>query len=104
MPQYILIAYDAKDAEAPNRRMAMREAHLESVKKARANGNALAGLAIIENEKMAGSVIVTNFDSRAEFDAWLAVEPYITGKVWDDITVLDAKIGPSFEDLIQKAI
>jgi uncharacterized protein len=104
MKQFILIAYDAKDEDAHNRRMQSRDAHLEVIAKLRAKGNMLIGVAITDDsEKMIGSLIVTNFPSRAEFDAWLKVEPYITHKVWSEIKVLNGKLAPTFTDLLKKA-
>jgi uncharacterized protein len=104
MKQFILIAYDAKDADALKRRMAARDEHLRLIAELRAKGNMLFGAAITdENDKMVGSVIATNFPSREQFDAWLKVEPYVTHKVWQDIKVLDAKLAPTFADLIRDA-
>ena len=104
MKQFILIAYDAKDAGAYERRMTVREEHMKLISELRAKGNALCGAAILDDqEKMIGSVIVTSFPSRAEFEAWLKVEPYATKKVWDKITVLNGKLAPAFADLIRKA-
>jgi uncharacterized protein YciI len=103
MRQYILIAYDAKDEGAPGRRMAVREEHLDLIAQLRARGNALIGVAITDpNEKMIGSLIVVNFPSRVELDAWLKIEPYVTHHVWEDITILNGKLAPAFEDLIRK--
>jgi len=104
MKQFIVIAYDAKDKGAYERRMATRQAHVDSISKHRAKGEIICGIAITDNhDKMIGSVVVTNFPSRAEFDTWLNAEPYIINKVWDNITVLNGQIGPSFIDLIKKA-
>ncbi len=73
------------------------------IAKLRTQGNMIFGAAITDdNDKMIGSVIVANFPSRAEFDAWLKVEPYVTHKVWENITVLNAKLAPTFADLIKK--
>ena len=104
MKQFILIAYDAKDAEALERRMAARTEHLRGISELRDKGNMLFGSAIMDdNEKMIGSVIAANFESRAEFDKWLDVEPYVINKVWEKITVLNGKLAPTFLDLIKKA-
>lgn len=103
MKQFVIIGYDAKDEGATARRMAVREAHLALVTKMRAEGSVLFGMAIVDSdEKMIGSIMAVNFPSRAECDAWLAVEPYVTGKVWQDITVLDGKLPPTFADLLKK--
>ncbi len=101
MKQFIVIAYDGKDEGAYERRLRIRSSHAESIGKLRAEGKILMGVAITDdNGKMIGSVVVTNFPSRAEFDGWLAHEPYVMGKVWEDITVLTGELGPAFADLI----
>lgn len=104
MQQFIIIAYDGTDDKALERRMAVRQAHIETIDKLRTAGNALCGVAIIDDTgKMVGSMVVTNFPSRAELDQYLATEPYVVGKVWEQITVLPGKLGPSFNDLLKAA-
>jgi len=104
MKQYILIAYDAKDESAYERRMKVREEHLDLIGQLRARGNVLIGAAITDADgKMIGSCIVANFPSRVELDAWLKIEPYVTEHVWDDISILNAKLAPGFVDLIKQA-
>lgn len=101
--QFVLIAYDAKDDGAYDRRMACRAEHLDAIAKARTSGNLLCGMAITDDAgKMVGSVIVGNFDSRTEFDKWLEKDPYFTNKVWENITVLNTALAPTFADLIRK--
>ena len=103
MKQFIIIAYDAKDEGAQQRRMDARLAHLELITQMRAAGQILFGIAILDSrEKMIGSLVVANFLNRAECDNWLKAEPYVVGKVWHDITVLDGKLPPTFADLIKK--
>jgi len=34
-----------------------------------------------------GSVVIVDFESRAALDAWLALDPYVTGDVWRGIEV-----------------
>jgi hypothetical protein len=103
MPQFVIIAYDATDADAINRRMAAREAHTKAIAVARAEGKMLCGAALLDDAgKMIGSNIILNFPDRAAVDAWLAVEPYVVGNVWDKISVIPAKLGDSFRDLIKE--
>jgi len=104
MKQFIVIAYDAKDAGAYERRLAARKAHVDSITALRTEGKVICGVAITdENDRMIGSTVITNFASRAEFDAWYAAEPYVVNNVWGDVKVLTGQIGPSFADLIKKA-
>ena len=101
MPQFVILAYDATDTGALDRRMANREAHIAAMTKSRAEGKMICGLALVDDAgKMIGSNVIVNMADRAEVDAWLAAEPYVTGKVWEKITVMDAKIGPTFADMI----
>ncbi len=95
--QFLLLAYDATDADALNRRMATREAHLELVKVNQAKGHAKFGAALLDDTgKMIGSMMVLDYPDRASLDAWLADEPYVTQKVWDKIDITPCKIAPSF--------
>lgn len=95
--QFLLTAYDAADPEALNRRMEARESHLAHMAKAKAEGHAHMGAALLDDAgKMIGSSIIAEFDTRADFDTWLATDPYVTGKVWDKMQVTPCKIAPSF--------
>ncbi len=56
-------------------------------------GTLLTGGAILDdNGTMVGSVAVVDFPSREELDAWLAVDPYVTGGVWRRIDVHPFKV------------
>lgn len=102
MQQFVIIAYDAKDDGAMARRAEAREAHTQAMAQARANGNIICGAALLDDSgKMIGSNVIVNYPSRKELDDWLAVEPYIVGKVWENITIIPARIGDAFKDLIK---
>lgn len=102
--QFLVIAHDGTDPEALNRRLAARPAHIEMGNEYRADGKHLFGVALLdETEKMIGSVLLVDFATREELDAWLAVEPYVVGKVWERIEVTRCKVGPSFQSLFEKA-
>lgn len=93
MQQYLIHAYDYTDAQALERRMAVRPAHFETVKKLKESGNFILGGAILDSEgKMIGSNAIFQFDSREELDAYLAIEPYVVGKVWERITIHPFKV------------
>ena len=91
--QFMITAYDGTDENALERRMSVREAHIEGAKVLKEAGNMIAGGAILdEAEQMIGSTVYVDFDSREELDQWLANDPYVTGKVWQDITVLPIRL------------
>lgn len=98
--QFLVLGYDGKDSDALNRRLAAREAHIALGDRLRDSGNLLYGVAMLtEQGTMCGSMLVADFESRAELDKWLEIEPYITGKVWERFEVIPCKIGPSFQNL-----
>ena len=95
--QFLVIGYDGTDEKAPERRMAVREAHLAGVTKMKEEGKAVFGVAILnDREQMIGSALVVDFPARADVDAWLKTEPYVTGGVWQKIEVLPARVPPMF--------
>jgi uncharacterized protein len=86
--QFLIIAHDGTDEGALDRRMAVREAHLKSARERAASGMTIMGGAMLDDDgKMIGSASVVEVESRAELDAWLEADPYVTGDVWRNITV-----------------
>ncbi len=91
--QFLITAYDGKDDGALDRRMSMREAHINGANQLKEAGHLIAGGAILdEAEQMIGSTMFVEFDSKAELDQWLASDPYLTGNVWQDISVLPIRL------------
>jgi len=93
MPHYLVLAYDGTDADAMNRRMAARPAHFEGIKPMLERGEVVSGGALLDDDgKMIGSAMMVNFKDRADLDAWLKRDPYVTGKVWQRIEVKPMQI------------
>nr|WP_293842164.1 YciI family protein [uncultured Arsenicibacter sp.] len=85
---YVIHAYDFTDAEALNRRMAVRPDHLEGVKQLKAGNNYVLGGALLNPDgQMFGSMMVVDFDTEEAMQAWLQNDPYVTGQVWEKIDV-----------------
>lgn len=96
--QFIVTGYDGDDAGALDRRTAVREAHLKGATEMKAAGQLLFGTAILNDaDKMIGSVMVVEYADRAALDAWLKVEPYVTGDVWRKIEVAPCRVAPMFQ-------
>jgi uncharacterized protein len=96
---FLLIAYDGTDDQAPARRQLVRERHLASIEALKKEGKALYGAALLnEKQEMAGSVVIYQFPTREEFDAYLEEEPYVTGNVWQRIEVRPCRVPPVFLD------
>ena len=88
--RYAIIARDGTDPDAKARRLAVRPAHLERVAPFVERGRVLIGGAILDDVgDMVGSVLLTDFADRAEVQAWVAEDPYVTGRVWKEIELLD---------------
>jgi len=88
MNQYLITAYDYTDTEALQRRMNVRPHHLDAAKDLKANGNYILGGAILNDEsKMIGSVMILQFETEEELEAWKQNEPYITQKIWESVDV-----------------
>jgi uncharacterized protein YciI len=93
--QFVILAFDGKDPDAPARRTAARPAHLENARKLKVSGNFLEGGAILNDAgEMAGSMLVMEFGSREELDSWLRDDPYTTGDVWREVQVLPYRRAP----------
>jgi uncharacterized protein YciI len=86
--QYLVIAYD--NDNALERRMEARPAHIKATQALMKSGKIITACAMIEEEKMVGSTVITNFDTEEEFEAWLSNEPYVKGNVWnmDEIQIV----------------
>ncbi|MBU1195189.1 MAG: hypothetical protein KKE62_05000 [Proteobacteria bacterium] len=97
--QFIVIGYDGTDEQAQERRLAARPAHLEVAKKMHDSGRWLYAVAMLNDEqKMIGSVIVCDFESRTALDEqWLNSEPYVLGRVWEKIKVIQGQVAPFWD-------
>lgn len=85
---FVIYAKDATDPQAPERRLKNREEHLKIGKEQAEAGNRILGGPLLdENDQMCGSVIVVDFPSRSDVEAWLEKEPYVIDHVWDKIEV-----------------
>ena len=89
----MLVAYDGTDEGALNRRLAVRDSHIAGAIELKNKGNLIAGGAILDDTgRMIGSTTYVEFESRAELDAWLERDPYVTGDVWRDITITPIRL------------
>ena len=85
--QFVVTAWDGTDEEALSRRRAVRPTHLERIVPLVEAGHILVGGAILDPEGEIGSVLLVDFDTREELDAWVAKDPYTTGDVWRSVDV-----------------
>jgi len=82
--QFMIKALDGKDKLA--KRMEVRPRHLEGMEKLGSHIICAGGL-LDDEGKMKGSVLILDFPSRTQLDAYLAAEPYVVEQVWEKIEV-----------------
>jgi uncharacterized protein YciI len=82
--QFMIKALDGEGKLA--KRMEVRPRHLEGMEKLRSNIICAGGL-LDDEGIMKGSVLILDFPSRAELDAYLAAEPYVVEHVWEKVEV-----------------
>lgn len=93
--QFVVTAMDHTDPQAIERRMEHRDAHLANVKQMIAAGIFLSGGAILDAEgKMIGSTLHLEFETKEALDKHLKSDPYVAGKVWNNIEVAEMKRVP----------
>lgn len=96
--EFVIIAKDYKDENALERRLKARERHLELNKKLIEEGKVLFAAALLnENGTMIGSTLIVNFSDKDEIGKWLEQEPYVIGKVWENIEIISCKVSDAFK-------
>ena len=86
--QYVIHAYDHTDANALDRRMAVRPAHLNYVRQLKADGQFIVGGALLDSEgRMIGSMLMLHLETDEQLTDYLNTDPYIVQGVWDKVDV-----------------
>ena len=82
--QFVIKACDGVDML--EKRMAVRERHLENM--AKVDGKVICAGGLLDREgKMKGSVLIMEFENRELLESYLKSEPYILEGVWQKIDV-----------------
>lgn len=85
---YLVIAHDGSDPDAPARRKAVRQQHLDEVRAAVESGLLKLGGALLDGAgEMVGSALLLEAESEAEVRAFLARDIYRTGGVWQSFEI-----------------
>jgi uncharacterized protein len=91
--QFLVTLYDGTDAEAPARRAATRQAHLDGLTANVSSGKLVFGGPLFdEAQKPIGSFLLVECADRAELDAIIANDPYTKGNVWQKVEVKPARL------------
>jgi uncharacterized protein YciI len=84
---FIIIGRDEQDTKTFDRRLAVRQSHIDYSAPFFTAGNILYACALLENEKIVGSVMMFDFESRDKLDQYLENEPYVKANVWAHIEI-----------------
>lgn len=92
--QYLVIAYD--NDGALEKRLEVRDAHVEGAKKMMAEGKIIDAGALIEDDQMVGSTLFVDFEDDDEINEWLENEPYVINGVWnmEEFQIVPVKLLP----------
>ncbi|PLY09652.1 MAG: hypothetical protein C0625_00165 [Arcobacter sp.] len=92
--QYLVIAYDNEGVL--EKRLEVREAHIEGARKMIAEGKIISVGALIEDDQMVGSTAYVNFENDDEINEWLEKEPYVVNGVWnmEEFQIVPVKLLP----------
>ena len=95
---FIVIAYDGTDEKAIERRIVVREDHMQVFNEMFDSGKWLYAVGILNDDGVhIGSMVVCDFPSREELeDQWLKRKPYILGNVWENIEIKRAEVATFF--------
>jgi len=86
--EFLVIALDGKDADAPNRRMASREAHLAAFKELTDQDHVVSGGALRDDDgAMIGSALILDLPGRTSIENCSAEDPYTWGDVRRGATI-----------------
>ena len=87
--QFLVIGKDGDDPDAMERRLAVRQAHIDLGDELLKSGNMWYGAAIVNDDgQMKGSALFVDFESEDALNEWLKTEPYVTGEVWKTVEVI----------------
>lgn len=85
---FLVIAMDGTDPDAPGRRQAARDEHLAGIRKLKDEGRFVGGGAILDDGgNMIGSAVILDFPDRESVEKCIADDPYTKANVWQDVTI-----------------
>lgn len=93
--------YDTNEPGILERRLKVRDSHLDLVLELREKGNFIFGGALLDDEeKMIGSEALVEFPSLEDvYDKWLNIDPFVIEGVWklDEITLKPYRLAIRFD-------
>ena len=94
--KFSVIAWDVRGPEGVALRDEFRDAHMEMITRRFEAGEVVLGAGFYDDEgRVRGSLVVLDLPSRADVDAYLEEEPFMTHGLWATVEVNELKI-PDF--------
>lgn len=100
--QFMVLGWDGTDEGAAARRDAARPAHVASVAELRESGKVLMGGALLDGDRIIGSLLVLDMESQAEVDEYLANEPLNTQGVWERVVVHPYRVSDYYLERLRR--
>lgn len=92
--QFLVVATDSTDDDAPARRLRARDEHRALIAKLKDAGVFKTGGPTLDaDEHIIGSAVIVDFPSREELEAYLRIEPYVVQGVWQEIKITRINLG-----------
>lgn len=91
--QFLITGNDHTDADALNRRLAIRPKHIERMREEKVKGHFIFGGSRLNNDgKMIGSILVIDLPDMDAAQNWIKADPYIKDGVWETHEVVPFKV------------
>ena len=101
MKQFVIKAYDGEGKL--DKRMEVRPHHFEGMEKMKEHILCAGGM-LDKDGKMMGSLLVMEFENRAQLDEYLSNEPYVVEHVWERIEVEQMNVVIFDKEIIRERI
>lgn len=94
---FLVRGHDGTDPDAPARRQAARADHLAFLDTGKETGHLLFAVATRDGDRVTGSTVIYDVESREELDLLLAQEPYVKAGVWVSVDIEACGVAPQFK-------
>jgi uncharacterized protein YciI len=86
--RFLVLAWDVPGDDGVARRDAARPAHATAIRELWEQGSVIVGAGMLDDDGVIrGSMVVVDYPTRDDVDAYLASEPFATEGVWERVEV-----------------
>ncbi len=93
---FLVLAFDFRPPEGPERRKTVREDHLKQGERLYQEGKWLYAAGILnEAGEIVGSMIICDYPTEEALrHEWLNQEPYLLNRVWEKVQIFPLRLAP----------